>query len=860
MNELKHDKLTKELLDKVRSIDGFPIANDEDIISISAPPLYTACPNPFIKNFIDKYGKPYDSKNDHYKREPFAADVSEGKNDPIYIAHTYHTKVPHKAIMRYILHYTDPGDIVFDGFCGTGMTGVAAQLCGNPDRKLRTSIEKEMPNIQWGPRGAILSELSPAATFISYNLTNSVNIEEFLNEANKIIDKIQKKYEWFYHTEHSINKIRDIIKLNDVPIKGIINYVVWSDVYICPGCSKEFVFYNVALDKDDKRIKDEFHCQNCDALLSKRNIDRAYEVFMDDALGKTIKHTKQVPILINYKIKTYNNKGAKRYSKKPDKNDLKLIKQIEEEKIPYWHPINEIPKGDKTGEPHRIGITHVHHYYTKRNLRILAAIYDEIRLSKFRNQLLFVFQSFCATLSSKLARYNLGKRGNGPLSGTLYIASLTAEANVIEHFKVKLNYISKALRNDCYPCITSCSSSTNLSNIPSNSIDYIFTDPPFGGNLMYSELNHLWESWLKILTNSKNEAIVNRTQGKKLPEYQKLMEKCFKENYRILKPGRWMTVEFHNSQNRVWIAIQEALLRAGFVVADVRTLDKKQGTFNQVLSSSKSVKQDLVISAYKPNEGLEVNFKLKGGTIEGVWAFIRHHLTQLPIYVEKEGNVEIIAERQSFLLFDRMVAFHVQRGITVPISAGDFYGGLKQRFPMRDDMYFTVGQVHEYDRKRMKAKRVEQASLFVHDERSAIQWLRRELSREPQTYQDIMPNFLQELYKEKHEDLPELSEILEQNFLQDDEGRWYIPDSSREADLERLREKTLLREFQDYKAAKGRLRLFRSEAIRIGFSKCWQEGDYGTIVEVAERLPTRILQEEPTLLMYYDNAVMRKQN
>src|SRR6266849_2366671 len=55
------------------------------------------------------------------------------KNDPIYNAHSYHTKVPHKAIMRYILHYTDPGDVVFDGFCGTGMTGVAAQLCD--DRK-----------------------------------------------------------------------------------------------------------------------------------------------------------------------------------------------------------------------------------------------------------------------------------------------------------------------------------------------------------------------------------------------------------------------------------------------------------------------------------------------------------------------------------------------------------------------------------------------------------------------------------------------------------------------------------------------------------------------------------------------------
>jgi len=207
-----------------------------------------------------------------------------------------------------------------------------------------------------------------------------------------------------------------------------------------------------------------------------------------------------------------------------------------------------------------------------------------------------------------------------------------------------------------------------------------------------------------------------------------------------------------------------------------------------------------------------------------------------------------------------MVAFHVQRGISIPLSASEFYAGLKQRFPQRDDMYFTVDQVHEYDRQRMKAKRVEQLSLFVHDERSAIQWLRRELSQEPQTYQDIQPQFLRELYQEKHEDLPELSEILEQNFLQDDEGKWYIPDSSREADLEKLREKTLLREFQEYKDAKGRLRMFRSEAVRTGFSKCWQEGDYGTIVEVSEKLPIRVLQEEPTLLMYYDNAVMRTQD
>ena len=108
--------LAEKLKDPVfRKIEGFPLGADEDILALSNPPYYTACPNPFIDDFVRYYGKPYDPSVS-YSKEPFAADVSEGKNDPIYNAHSYHTKVPHKAIMRYILHYTQPGDIVFDGW------------------------------------------------------------------------------------------------------------------------------------------------------------------------------------------------------------------------------------------------------------------------------------------------------------------------------------------------------------------------------------------------------------------------------------------------------------------------------------------------------------------------------------------------------------------------------------------------------------------------------------------------------------------------------------------------------------------------------------------------------------------------
>lgn len=112
-----------------RNQEGFPIASDKTILELSDPPYYTACPNPFLADFVNVYSSSYCEDSNHEFIKPFTADVSEGKNDPIYNAHSYHTKVPHKAIMRYILHYTKPGDIVLDSFCGTGMTGVAAQLC-----------------------------------------------------------------------------------------------------------------------------------------------------------------------------------------------------------------------------------------------------------------------------------------------------------------------------------------------------------------------------------------------------------------------------------------------------------------------------------------------------------------------------------------------------------------------------------------------------------------------------------------------------------------------------------------------------------------------------------------------------------
>jgi hypothetical protein len=378
---------------------------------------------------------------------------------------------------------------------------------------------------------------------------------------------------------------------------------------------------------------------------------------------------------------------------------------------------------------------------------------------------------------------------------------------------------------------------------------------------MYSELNFLWESWIKVLTSNNSEAIMNNVQHKGLVEYQGIMQKCFDEFCRVLKSGRWMTVEFHNSQNSVWNAIQEALQRAGFVIADVRILDKQQQTFKQA-NTVAAVKQDLVISAYKPNGNLEESFKLKAGSEDGAWEFVRYHLGKLNPTNEVNGVPAVNAERQAFLLFDRMVAFHIQRGVMVPVSAPEVYAGLEQRFTSRDGMHFLPDQVAEYDRAVLESGKPTQLSLFVNDEKTAITWLRQQLdpasNGEPKTQGDLTNDFNRVMNRAKHEQPLELIELLKQNFLQDEDGKWYVPDHNKANDLEKIRARSLLKEFKEYTESKGRLKVFRSEAVRAGFADCFKNQDYETIVNVAERLPERVLREDPDLLMYYDSALLRK--
>ena len=209
-------------------------------------------------------------------------------------------------------------------------------------------------------------------------------------------------------------------------------------------------------------------------------------------------------------------------------------------------------------------------------------------------------------------------------------------------------------------------------------------------------------------------------------------------------------------------------------------------------------------------------------------------------------------------------------------------------------MIFLSEQAAEYDRKRVQAAHAPQMELFVSDERSAIDWLMDFLRKRPSTYQEVHPEFTTQIGAgwRKHEERPELSALLADNFLQYDgngdvpsqihsylstnfkdlrglekddprlkakaRDRWFAPDPSKAKDLEQKRERALLKEFESYKSSPGRkLKEFRLEVLRAGFKTAWGAKDYKAIIGIAHKIPEEALQEDEKLLLWYDQALTR---
>lgn len=841
-------ELRKKLQDpEFRKIEGFPIGSDEDILNLSDPPFYTACPNPWIKEFIRYYGN---GSMEEKIIEPYSGDLTAGERHPVYSFHPYHTKVPPEIIKELISYYTDPNDIVVDVFCGTGMTAVAARECG---------------------RNVIVNDLAPIATFVSGVNTSNFNRSKFKKEIEKLIEASKKELGWVYETETNGKHFS-------------ANYFVWADVFTCPECVHEFPFFPHGVIHHGNKVetKKQFECPSCGVELNVRRIER---ILTTEGKKKTL-------VWVNA------GTGKNRINREPNAFDIEVYTKVKNtnQNTLLWMPMDEIdPIGysAKLAQLGEKGISDIGKLLSERNRLVFADLWDrmlKINDISIRNAIQSCLTSIFTVISERQGYFG----GGGGMSGNLYMPIVRMEKNVYESLQRKIKKfidaeLVKPTKHDGH--LVTTQSAISLSQIDDQCIDYIYTDPPFGANIIYSEMNLILEGWIKVKSNNNTEAVIDETKQKDFEYYGHLMLLAFKECFRILKPGRWLTVEFHNTQASVWNLIQNSMSEAGFVIAQVCKLDKGSTTILADIRPG-AVVQDLIISAYKPTTKFVDKFKQSVNQEAGVWFFIHSYLSHLPVFKKVGSDVVFLTERDPRLLFDQMVAYYVRNGYPVPISNQEFQLGLRQRFAERDGMFFLLEQAAEYDKKRLTVKSLVQRSLFVFDESSSIDWLRSLLRDKPQSFQDLHPQFLKQISGwSKNEKPLELSFLLEQNFLRFDgrgdvpsqihsylstnwpelrnrpkddpalvmkaRDRWYVPDPNKAIDIEKLREKALLKEFEDYKESKTKLKIFRLEAVRAGFKKAWQERDYQVIVAISDKIPNNVLEEDPKLLMWYDHAVTR---
>jgi len=703
--------------------------------------------NKKINNILLSQIVPYDVETDSYDKKPFDQPIKAGKNTPIYNAHSYHTKVPYQGIIPFIEHYTEPGDLILDTFCGSGMTGVAALLSES------------------GPRKVILNDLSPAAVHIARNYCTPCNVEELRKEFGRIKSAVHNEFAWLYETFHEDPKTGE-------RIPATIQYTIWSDVYFCrakkknpskhpinpDGCLKEITLWDVAVDHASGKVKKEFKCPHCGETWQKTELSLM----------------RSIPVVVNYIYSDPKTKKKRRGEHCITEFELARLQEIEKKESPYWYPKTPFENTREMwrGVHRDAGISRACDFYSKRNLWALAKLWDEFRKSYLFESLAFIFTAVLLK-GSKTTRYNFGKRGNITLAGTLYVGSFTVENTMMWVIARKFDGCIPGLevgKKDF--CITSSCHAGEITYLEDNTIDYIFTDPPFGSNIFYADCSFLWESWLGQFTDESQEAVWNKSKspaegGKTLGDYKRLMLESFLEMYRVLKPNRWATVVFSNSDDKVWEAIQEAAHQAGFIVYGGKEFDKVQRSFKGIKGEKgeeKVISKDVLLNLHKPKIPMVRNGELKKITdIEGfVLQQIMMYLQYLaPDAPSNERTVEAITRSLQRRVIEQGYSM---RGLSVGYVEDVLYEARKK------------GQVIEISGNWFIKGGDQSGAIIVRDESSAIIWLTELLGKEPKRLDEIDPLWKQERLKGGYHDDRGLQALLEDFFVLGKDGTYRIPD------------------------------------------------------------------------------------
>lgn len=637
-------------------------------MNLDINPYYSSAKNNNIKDFClienDTENKKIEKSEDGWN--PYDSPIESNRGNSIYNAHSYPTKIDFRSIMKYILFHTKPGDIVMDPFSGSGTTGIAAIQCGKNDSEVIKELEEKGIKVESGERKALLIDLSTLATFISSSLLISCNKEEFIKYINQMFDDIEKEFGWLYET------------LNEDGERELIRQVIWSEVFRCPNCNHEESYWKAGVDVDKKKFNDKLTCSKCNHIYEKKMENKVFVKVFDNIINKDIETVKREP------VRVYVQRGKDKYYRESNKYDLELINKIEDYRITTWVPnVKMMFKDGDWGEMYRSGyhkgITHVHHFYTKRNLIILSALWEKaMRAPKeIRNKLLFVISSYNLSNSTLMTRAVFKSDCKdlvitGYQNGQLYIGAISVEKNILKGIReVKLSTILKAFDELNWGSnnIRISTQSNTYIDIPDNSVDYIFTDPPFGQDIIYSEMNFISEAWLGRYTENEDEAIICKSHGKTINDYEKLLENSFKEMYRVLKQGKSATIVFHNSKKDVWNVTLKALYNSGFQIVDTSILDKKQGSIKQVKSCN-AVSKDIVIHAVKSVNEITIDLEKEGN----VWNYIDRIVDTLTSDIKED------MENIKQILYSYYLSFLIKNKLEIEYDSKIFYRKLNDRY------------------------------------------------------------------------------------------------------------------------------------------------------------------------------------
>ena len=578
----------------------------------------------------------------------YATALPAKRTGPLYCAFPYPTKISPEAIALYIGAHTKPGDTVFDGFAGSGTTGLATLLCGSPPDSLRADAERLNLDVEWGPRNAILYELGALGAFVGHTLTNPPDPTSFRKAADEMLDAAATEDGWMYGAKDPDGRV------------GVIRHMIWSDVLRCPSCQCWETLWDACVSLDPAHIASRFICPSCAYESPLNEVKRVTRTMRDGILETTRKAR------LRRIARVYGSTGKKHWSRNASQDDLALLKRIETEPIPDSVPHDAIPWGDLYRRGYHQGISHVHHFYTRRNLIQFGRLWD--RTARYNeplgDALRFWLLSYNASHATLMTRV-VAKSGQRDLAltsaqpGVLYVSGLPVEKNLISGLRRKLSTIARAfaIARESKGSVQVCHASSCRTHLPDRSIDYVFTDPPFGGNIPYAEVNFLNEAWLGRYTDRSEEVIVNNTQHKTLSGYQNLLTTALREAHRILKPGGKATLVFHSASAGVWNALQAAYTAAGFGVECAGVLDKLQGSFKQVTAGG-AVRGDpvLLLGKAQPQESRQDSC---------VWT-IAEDLFQ-------ESRCLNAGERTAQRLYSRLVNYFLTHNQNVPVDADSFY-------------------------------------------------------------------------------------------------------------------------------------------------------------------------------------------